>query len=186
MTVRSATVALALTSAAAILAGWHEARAAVQPDPVAPSPRPTIEPLPAPSTPPPAGSPVPAQPGDGDDGSCPSAVAGARTALKDTDRGVEITITARSDEAVKEVQRRAREMGSVRQVPATTPSGPPRECVVAYYPGSQAEIELIRRGIKVTVSALAPDNVDELRETTRARARAVAAPSLSRPARTSH
>jgi hypothetical protein len=115
-----------------------------------------------------------------DDGQCPSSVPGARTTLKDTDDGVVITVVGKDGKAAKEIQRRAREIASVRQLPAAGPNQP-RECVVAFYQGSEASMETLPRGVKVTVKALDADNVGELQEKTRARAQPAATPPAGVP-----
>jgi hypothetical protein len=109
---------------------------------------------------------------DNDDGRCPSDVPGARTSVKDTDEGVQVTITGKSGKAAREVQRRAKQIAATPQVAAA-----PRECVVAFYPGSQAAVETIPRGIRLNLTAVNPDDVDQIREKARARLAPESAPS---------
>jgi hypothetical protein len=105
------------------------------------------------------------------DGRCPSAVSGAKTVVKDTENGAEVTITGNAT-AAKEIQRRAKEIASIRLVQ------PPAEndCVVAYYPGSQAELETTPHGIKVIISASNVTSASELQEQIRARVNGLAGP----------
>jgi hypothetical protein len=112
-----------------------------------------------------------------DDGRCPSDVAGARTSVKDTDEGVQVTITGKNGKVAKEVQRRARQIAAAPQTAEPAPGAPPRECVVAFYPGSQAAVETIPRGIKLSLTAVDPDDVDQIREKARARVAPETAPA---------
>jgi hypothetical protein len=105
-----------------------------------------------------------------DDGSCPASVKGARTAIKDTDKGVQITVTAKDARSAREVQRRARQIASVRKVPTST-SGPPRPaCVVGFYPAAEADLEATPKGIMVTVSAIKEEDAGEVQEAAHLRA----------------
>ena len=121
-----------------------------------------------------------ASPAEDDDGQCPSSVPGAHTTLKDTDDGVVITVVGKDGKAAKEIQRRAKEIASVRQLPAGGASKP-RECVVAFYQGSEASMETLPRGVKVTVKALDADNAGDLQEKARARAHPAATPPTGVP-----
>jgi hypothetical protein len=96
---------------------------------------------------------------------CPSAVLGAKTVVKDTANGVQVSITGNS-KAAKEIQERAMEIAAVRQ-----DSTAEHECVVAYYPGAEAAVEPTARGIKVTVTPRTAEDVLKVQDEIKARAK---------------
>jgi hypothetical protein len=73
------------------------------------------------------GAPSPAPPAGGEVGQnkmvhCPSAVEGAKTEIKDVDGGFEVTVTAAAEPAIGEIRKRAKHVGEVAKVDATTPA----------------------------------------------------------------
>jgi hypothetical protein len=107
---------------------------------------------------------------------CPSAVAGAKTVVKETANGVQVSITGNS-KAAEEIQRRAMEITAVRE-----DSTAEHECVVAYYPGSEAAVEPTARGIKVTVTPQRGEDVPKVQDEIKARAKGNPAASVTEPA----
>jgi hypothetical protein len=104
---------------------------------------------------------------------CPGTVRGARTRLANIPEGVEITITGRSRKARDEIRRRAAVLTTVRQL-TPAESAAARSCLVAYYPGTAAEMTAVPGGVRVRVTASKPEDGDALRRITRERAEALA------------
>jgi hypothetical protein len=105
---------------------------------------------------------------------CPGTVAGARTRLANIPDGVEITIAARNRRARDEIRRRAQNITTPRRL-TSAESTAARSCLVAYYPGTLAEVEEIPGGVRVRVTAAKPEDDDALRRVIRERAEALAA-----------
>jgi TusA-related sulfurtransferase len=137
------------------------------------------------------GSPLEAKPTQPDDdmtgqremhmSNCPSAVPGAVTKLVDLDDGVELTITATSPWAQREIRARAQqqgvtswapEKGAIEHTGLGTGSGR-----YGYCPGmleaTTVDEELLPNGARLTVRADRPAQVRELQRTTHARLKAL-------------
>jgi hypothetical protein len=145
-----------------------DAKRPSRPAPAAASPRPVVEPT-ATST----SSASAVKHASVDPDVCPGAVPGAQPRVRNTEDGVEIIITAKSHRAQAEIRRRADRIAAVRE---TGPGAVAQaSCLVAYYAGTQAEMEYVAGGVRLVVTAPRADLADTLRRTARDRAEALAA-----------
>jgi hypothetical protein len=108
---------------------------------------------------------------------CPSAVDGSKTALRELDDGVELTITAREEWARREIWRRAQnqgesawkaERGAIEHTGMGTGSGRFGFCP-GILQGTTVDAELLPDGAKLTVRADDPRQAAKLKRVTRDR-----------------
>jgi TusA-related sulfurtransferase len=119
---------------------------------------------------------------------CPSTVPGAKTSVKDTKKGVEIDVTAEGRNAVLQIQARARTQEPKRKVDTAvthtgegTGEGALGFCPVIHV-GTQVSVKNLKDGVRITVSALDPKNVDQVQKVAKERAGAIEKGKATGPA----
>lgn len=106
---------------------------------------------------------------------CPSAVVGAKTRVKDADNGVEVVITAKNVQATKEIRRRANKLAALASPGMHgSASALSAACAVRYVSGAGITVEDIKGGVRVWILSSIPGVIETLRKTTPERAQAVA------------
>jgi hypothetical protein len=143
-----------------------------------------------PTEPEPSGKTVTAPPEDDTPGegvrgqnemkNCPSAVAGARTVVEQTEAAVVVTVTAEGEEATGQIRARARHLagiddpgeGEIRHTGEGTGGANMGKCPIALRDAS-ASVEEIEGGVKVTLTPKNDAELGELHELATERAQAI-------------
>jgi hypothetical protein len=128
-----------------------------------------------PAPPPPPAPEAPAEPAEpvddmlNDMKNCPNAVAGADTKVVSTKKAVTVTVTAKDPAATKEIQTRAHALldaaapasDEIKHTGTRTGGGALGKCPVVL-PGTTAKVDDVKGGVKITLTAVEPQKVEDV------------------------